>query len=231
MNRFSILSIFLFTMIIGCHNKSESSVKAIPGKEAVFFDYAVWAEEDKDFVNILLKFRQGGENDSTIILEAPSKVEVDGKILEADSSKMSGIYYELQTPVDSFTGKHQVVFTSADNKEYKEQFEFKPFRFKTGFPDTIHRANLVLEFENLNDEDYIRITAIDTSFKSRGINDVDTLKGGQLLISKERLKNLVNGPVRIEFYKEEEKPVKNSTSGGGLLSITYGLKRQFELVD
>jgi hypothetical protein len=42
---------------------------------------------------------------------------------------------------------------------------------------------------------------------------------------------LKNGPINLQFYKELEKQVKNGTREGGKLSITYGLKREFELMD
>jgi len=62
--------------------------------------------------------------------------------------------------------------------------------------ETIHRADLVLDLTDLNKEDYIRVIAIDTAFRSRGINEMDTIKNGRLIISKQLLKNLVNGPVK-----------------------------------
>jgi len=75
----------------------------------------------------------------------------------------------------------------------------------------------------------LHVSLTDTSFTSDDINDVDTVKNGRLTISAERLSTLINGPINLQFYKEMTKSLKNATREGGILSINYGLKRQFEL--
>ena len=98
-------------------------------------------------------------------------------------------------------------------------------------PEVLNRDDLVFELSGLEPVDYIRISLTDTSFASKDINDVDTVKNGRLVISANRLSSLTNGPINLQFYKEMEKAVKNGTAEGGKLSITYGLKREFELKD
>ena len=80
-------------------------------------------------------------------------------------------------------------------------------------------------------DDYVRVLLTDTSFESEDINWLDTVKNGRVVISKENLKKVVNGPVQLEFIKEVDNPVKNGTKEGGRLSFSYGLKREFILKD
>ena len=96
-------------------------------------------------------------------------------------------------------------------------------------PGQIKRGDLVFEMEGLNHIDYIRVFATDTSFESPGINRIDTVKNGRIIITMTELESLVNGPINLEFYKEDERNVRNGTKEGGVIDITYGVKREFEL--
>jgi hypothetical protein len=197
--------------------------------DAIYFDYKIWAEEAKEDATVMLQFRFGGKNGTTLLLDEPAYVSLDGKKITVDSSKLTGAFYEVIKPVKEFTGKHLISFSDLNGKKYKEEFVFQPFKLMAEVPALLSRADLVFEFKGLNPEDYVRIFATDTSFESPGINRLDTVKNGRIIISKIDLENLVNGPINLEFYKEDEKPVKNGTKEGGRISITYGLKREFEL--
>ena len=173
----------------------------------------------------------GGKNGTTLILDEPSKVLLDGEQLKVDSAKVTGAYYEAQRPFASFAGKHTITFTDLNKKEYKEEFEFSPFTLDPNVPATLNRGDLVFNFKGLDSVDHLNVILTDTSFQSADINDIDTVKNGRLVISADRLSALVNGPINLQFYKEMEKPVKNGTKEGGKIYINYGLKREFELKD
>jgi len=199
--------------------------------EAVFFDYKIWAEEGKEDVTINLQYRMGGPNGTTLVLNEPSQVILDKENLELDSAKFSGAYYEVQKPLAGFSGRHSIVFTDFNKKEYKEEFEFIPFSLIPDVPEVLPRGNLGFQLSGLHPVDYIRVSLTDTSFTSMDINNVDTVKNGRLIITADRLSTLKNGPINLQFYKEQEKPLKYTSAEGGKLSITYVLKREFELKD
>ena len=54
----------------------------------------------------------------------------------------------------------------------------------------------------------------DTSYANNGINRVDAVVNGRLVITKADLESLANGPVQLEFIREYERPVKNGTEEG-----------------
>jgi len=199
--------------------------------DAVFFDYEVWAEEGKADVTVNLQYRMGGKNGTTLVLDEPSKVILDGEQLKLDSAKVTGAYYEVQKPLSSFTGKHTINFTDVNKKEYNEEFEFTPFTLEPDVPSTLNRGDLVFNFKGLDSVDYLSVILIDTSFTSADINDVDTVRNGQLVIKADRLSALINGPIHLQFYREQTLPLKKATKEGGKFMITYGLKRDFELKD
>ena len=219
---FSLLPIFACTS-----NEIGDSDDVNP--EAIFFDYEIWAEQGKENVTIKLQYRMGGPNGTTLVLKKPSSVKLDGEEIKLDSAKFSGAYYEIQKPAKSFAGKHEILFSDLNSKEYKEEFEFVPFTLRPDIPDVLTRGDLVFELEGLKPLDQVQVILIDTSFSSDDINDLDSVKNGKLVISKDRLSTLKNGPIHLQFNREYEKPVKNGTREGGMFSMTYRLKRDFEL--
>jgi hypothetical protein len=220
------LALFLFS----CTSDEIGNSKDV-NPEAVFFDYEVWAEEGKEDVTVNLQYRMGGKNGTTLVLGEPSKVMLDGEQLKVDSAKVTGAYYEVQRPLVSFIGKHTINFTDLNNKEYNEEFEFTPFSLEPDVPSTMNRGDLVFNFKGLDPVDYLAVVLTDTSFTSDDINDVDTIRNGRLVIKADRLSALVNGPIHLQFYREQSLSLKKATKEGGRFIINYGLKRDFELKD
>jgi len=231
MNRlFSLFLVSVSVLVFSC-NSNEIGNSDDVNPETIFFDYKVWGEEGDEDVTIMLQYRFAGKNGTTLVLEDSAKVELDGQLIRVDSSKMTGAFYEVIRPVKDFIGKHSIVFTNQENKQYKEEFEFKPVSLRTNIPNEIKRGDLVFDLEGLEPVDYNRILLTDTLFESEDINWIDTVKNGRVTISAEELKKVVNGPVHLELIKEIDKPVKNGTKEGGTFSFSYGLKRDFVLKD
>lgn len=226
------ITLFLFAAVlllfITCTSDEIGNSKDV-NPDAIFFDYEIWAEEGREDVTVNLQYRMGGPNGTTLVLNEPSKVMLDGELLQVDSAKLTGAYYEVQKPISDFTGKHSIVFTDLNNKEYREEFEFTPFSIEPDVPRVCTRGDLVFNLKGLEPVDYIQVLLIDTSFTSHDVNEVDTVRNGRLVITKERLSSLSNGPISLQFIKEMDKSVKNGTKEGGRMFFSYGLKRDFEL--
>jgi hypothetical protein len=222
-----LLFLFLLPLVSCDSNEIGNSDDVKPS--SIFFDYHVSGEEGEDNITVKLQYRFGGPHGTTLLLNDPSKVELDGQLLRADSSKLTGAFYEVQKPVQSFKGDHVIVFTDRDKKQYKESFHFEPLVLRTQLPKQVQSGDLVLDFDGLEAEDVVRVVLTDTSFTSDGINRLDTVRNGRVLITSSDLQGLSNGPVNLEIYHETERPVKNSTPEGGIFSLTYGIKRDFIL--
>lgn len=231
-HQFGIRAVWLVSILVllSCTSDEIGSSKDV-NPDAVFFDYEIWAEEGKEDVTVNVQYRMGGKNGTTLVLDEPSKVLLDGEQLTVDSAKVTGAYYEIQKPIASFSGKHSITFIDLNRKEYKEEFEFTPFSLDPDVPATMHRGDLVFDFKGLDSIAYVNVILTDTSFNSADINDIDTVKNGRLVISGNRLSALINGPINLQFHSEVEKSMKNGTKEGGKLHIHYGLKREFELKD
>ena len=219
-----LLSIFSFS----CTSNEIGNSKDV-NPERIYFDYKVRGDERDSSVTLYLQYRMGGPNGTTLMLDTPAKVQLDSEVIPVDSARLSGAYYEIQRPSQSFAGMHSILFTDVNNKEYETEFIYQPFNLKTKIPATVNRGNLAFDFSGLASEDYIRVILTDTSFMSKDIHEIDTVKNNRLIVTADKLKNLTDGPITLQFYKETEKPIKNGTKEGGKISISYGLQREFEL--
>jgi hypothetical protein len=231
MSRLYFLLIVGLVAFTSCINNVPDYEKDKIDPEAVYFSYNIRAEEGDSLVTIYIQFRRGGPNGSTLVLEEPSQVALDSEIITLDSARLTGAYYEIQKPMDRFAGKHTITFTLFNKKEYREEFTFAPFKLKTRIPAVVQRGDLAFDFEGLGQHEFINVIATDTSFISRDINEIDTVKNGRVIIPVRKLKNLTNGPITIQFYADVEKPVRNGTGAGGRIQVTYGFQREFSLED
>lgn len=225
---FQLLLSFGYLTVVSC-TSSEIRNQEVVSPDAIYFDYQVNGEEADGYVTVLLQFRVGGRYGSTMELEKPSHVELDGEALKQNRAPMTGAFYEIMKPVREFTGKHVITFIDINKKRYREEFNFQPVSLLTTIPETVERGDLSFEMEGLSPIDYVRVILTDTAFRSEGINRLDTVKDGRVLISKADLRSLVDGPVHLELYKENDKPVRDKTLEGGKLSISFGLYRDFRL--
>jgi hypothetical protein len=144
---------------------------------------------------------------------------------------MTGAFYELHKPMAGFEGKHTIAFTSFDNEEYKEEFTFRALSLLSEIPETISRDTLMLQLQGPDPIDSIRIVMTDTSRLGDGVNILDSVVNGRLVLTKDDFAELANGPVQLELILEKEIPIKNSTNAGGRIYISYSIRREFMLQD
>lgn len=198
----------------------------------IFFDYQINGRESDDKLTLLMQFREGCNEGTGISIGNWGTLTLDGSVVPGDSAKRTGYFYETHLPVDNFLGKHTILLSSGDKKkEYKVEFDFQQVELLTAIPDTLTRGDLVLDFSGLETKDYLRVLLVDTSVINDGINRVDTVQNGRLVITADDLKKLDNGLVQLLFFRELERPLKNGTPTGGRLLITYSLGREFYLMD
>ncbi|MGZ3880446.1 MAG: hypothetical protein ACXVBF_03875 [Flavisolibacter sp.] len=229
---FRMKGVFLLLGIVavlaGCKNKD----RAYNGTkfDQVYFDYSVTAEEGDESVTCVFQYKYGGEEGRAMNIE-PAKVQLDGRTVETDSAKLSGFFYEAQRPIDSFSGKHSVAFIASGGKEYRNDFEFTPFTIKVDLPEKVKSRPFTIQLNNFPpSEKQVRLLLLDTAFESTGFNDLVPVIDGKVNIDAQIIKSVKKGPVVLELYMEREIPLKQKTLVGGKISVTYGLKRQFELV-
>jgi hypothetical protein len=230
MKLFLLGAIPALLVISSCNNNGIGNSKDA-NPQSIYFDYRVSGEEEAGYITVRLQYRFAGPSGSTLSLQSPSKAELDGVMVTADSSRMSGVYYEITKPVQEFTGHHEIVFTDKNGKQYKEGFNFQPISLQTKLGPIVNRSDLNLDLEGLAKKDQVHILLSDTAKFSEGIDRVDTIQNGHIMNMKDDLLALMNGPIGLEISKEDEREIQNGTREGGKLSIFYKITRQFELRD
>jgi hypothetical protein len=199
--------------------------------DVLYADYSITGEEGAENITCLLRFYRAKNEGEALFLEPPASVSFDGTPLQADSARLSGAYYEVQKPLNGFSGTHTIIFKNAEGKEYRETFTFQPFSLTAALGKTVPRGDITLQLEGLQRGAQLQVLLKDTSFYTSDINEIDTVQNGQLIITRNALRNVASGPVTLYLFSEEERGLKNPPAGGGRLSITYSLSREFELVD
>ena len=223
---------FLYSMLIlssACVNNRRDDLNEMDTND-LYFDYTIVGDEESNNVTVRLQYRLGGAGGKTWLIPSPGKVELDGELMASDSSKLNGFWYEVNKPLDEFEGQHEIVFTNA-GETYKQAFDFSLMSLNTAVPQIIYRDDLVFEFDGLSPGDPIRVLVTDTGFYTRGIDRIDTVRDGQILISRDDLDKVKDGPIIIEFYRDTEQELTESTEQGGRLAISLALRRVSELKD
>lgn len=197
-------------------------------QDGVYFDYKIRGEESDSNVTVYIQYKMGGPGGDAFLLTEPAHVQLDGETIYVDSARLTGAFYEIQKPAYSFVGKHTILFTDENKKEHKEEFEYDPFYLEKELPAVVNRGDLAFDFRGLKKEDHIRISATDTSFMSKDIIEIDTVKNNKLVIPADKLRNLVDGPIVLLVTKETEKMTKDGIRGR--VVVSYGFEREFELI-
>jgi hypothetical protein len=221
MHCFNKLLVYSFIFFIACNQEEKKPQK---GSSDLFLDYKVSAEEGRGNATIILQFRKSEETNS-VALEEGSQVSFDGQTLVADSARLSGFFYETQRPLTDFEGEHLIVYTDKMGQTYEVRFLFAPIQLKS-LPEILHKKDLILELEGSKDNGNIQVTVTDTSFSTTDINEYYNSKGGQIVLEKEALKKLANGPIALELFFENLKPLPN-----GRLTLSYIIRRDLEIKD
>lgn len=228
----NLLQKIVLTLLIGCFftacNNTEPENKKI-FQSKVYRLYTISGEEGNDWVNCYFQFRSG-KNGYSFILEEPEGIRFDTEALSPDSTLEKEFFYELQMPAADFSGKHTITYQDENGKAFSDEFVYKPFRLTKEPGETVSRKELVLQLAGLEEGDKLRVVMTDTAFESRGINKFYPVENGELDLRPYLEGNILNGPVMLQLFKEEEKALESSPQNGRL-SLTYGLKREFELKD
>ena len=226
-----VLLATLFFSALACSSNEIGNSKDV-NPETIFTDYYVTYKEGEDSVSCFLQYRFAGENGTTLVLSAPSKVSIDGKEIKAASSDFSGAYYEKKFATAIFTGDHSIAFTDINGKTRTEIFNFHRTRFVSNIVSANKQCDLVLNFENIQPEDMIEVNITDTSGTTGDMKITAKPATGKLTISAAQLQTLRSGPCTLEIVRNSSNPLQEMTTEGGRIIITHIIKEmEIELKD
>lgn len=227
----TLLSFLLCFFLLACNNNAQNNQPREPAPDAVYYDYQVWGAEGDSAINVTFQYRGYGGDGPAQKLNDSTSVLLDGQPMTSDSSAYNGTVYETMQPATTFVGQHIVSFIDNNGEVHKESFQFKPFTLAEELPERLKKEPFTIRLKNFPAEQTpIRLILTDTSFNSRDVNDEMTIENGLINVNASQLANLVPGPVTLEIYREDERPLKQTGKEGGRILMMYSLRRELELV-
>ena len=216
--------LLLITGLFACDSNEIGASKDV-NQDKIYMDYEISYAEGGggDQVVLNIQYRFAGAAGTTLVLNNPSQVKMDGKILNVDSSEENGAYYYVSENYNYFLGKHSIEFTDINGKQFTDSFEFAPFTL-VNLPATADRnKDLVFscDINGLNANDDIEINSVDTD---SSFHHHLPGSGARLVIPASDLKRQKNKDVSFETTIYRKIPLTQTTSEGGTLMLTYRLK-------
>ena len=223
---------FLSIFLVACINNNKAGKQQGLRPGAFYYDCQVWAAESDSDVHIMFQYRNADVVDSLLSRKDSGYALFDGAPMDRDSSRYNGTIYEAIQPLAGFAGPHTITFLDGQKKEHQETFRFAPFALAQELPERQKKEPFTIRLKNFPPEaQTIRLVMTDTSFTSRDVNEEMQVENGEINITKKQLANLVAGPVTLEIYSEDERPLKQTATEDGRVLLLYNLRRQFDLVN
>jgi hypothetical protein len=212
----------------GCASNEIGNSKDV-NPQTIFINYSILGEEGGDSVTCQAQFRFAGENGTTLVLNEPSKIQLDTLSLTVDSSNMMGAFYEKKFNPAAFSGDHLWKYTDGELKNYSTHFEFRPFSLKGQLPVSINRNDsLAIEITGLPDGAPVSAELSDTSSQTENLILKAEIANSTLILPSETWKKLAPGPISIHLSNCVDKPlpINERTAEGGRLFINYSLRER-----
>ena len=215
-------------LLAACNSNEIANSKDV-NPETVYMEYTVSYSAALDSVSCRAQYRFGGINGTTLVLNPPSKLELDGHVLTVDSAEYTGAFYARNIAASQFAGNHKWKFTSIDGKTYTTAFSFGPVVCKTELPAVIGKNDIDFEITGTSPRDSITIEISDTASGTPDIRRRQLITDSKLTVTVAELKQLTNGPLAISIYRNEDLPLTNATREGGHIVFNYEIK-QYQVI-
>lgn len=212
-------------LAIGACTSNEIGNSKDVAPETVYQQYHIRYNESDGKVELQAQFRFGGSNGTTLVLNSPSGIQLDGQAIKVDSSKYGGAFYELSQPASQFVGNHRFVFTDINGKKYENGFAFLPVKLATVPSTASKQQGLTLAFDGstLQPGDRIEVSssATDSTFSIS-----HEVVGNQynVQIPAAQLARQKGEKLMLEIHVERNIPLQQLTKEGGEMAYRQQLK-------
>lgn len=213
--------LLVITGLFAC-NSNEIGESRDVNQDKIYMDYNISYTEGDAQVALNFQYRFAGAAGTTLVLNKPSQVKLDGELLKADSSKYGGAFYVANKNYKAFLGKHSIQFTDINGKQFENSFEFAPFAL-VNLPETADRnKDLLISYNinGLNANDDIEINSVDTD---SSFHYHQPGSSASVAIPATDLKRQKRNELSFEAAVYRQIPLEHTTSEGGKLMLTYRL--------
>jgi hypothetical protein len=236
-----LLFLLLLLMTFGCRSCDTVESTKIAQSE-IYQDYQIDASDSG--TRVTATFRVSGGTGTTIDLDAPSRIEYNGRELgENLRSILSGTNYSFSSGV--FTGTHQFTYTNGEGKVFQNELSFEPIEL-VGAPAVINpKEKTIISLSRPIYETESLETSIVSLEKQPETNSNSNPTGNKtsdgpsystdlhqnynsdrtaIVIDAGGLKNFVPGKAEIMVKVRAHKDLQQKNKAGGSLSYTCSSK-------
>lgn len=194
-------------------------------QDKIYQSYNITYSEGDEKLSATAVFRFAGENGTTLVLNKPSKVELDDEVLIVDSSEFRGAYYEVAKLPTQWHGEHQWKFTDITNKTYTNDFSFDAFKWDNPPASASKSKPLQLNFitSALGPHDYVEVSTVDSDSSFSYTQWPLTVKPFCATIPVEYLQKQKQSTLKLAATRVQHIRLTQNTAEGGVFIIRYSL--------
>jgi hypothetical protein len=184
--------------------------------------YSVSYDEEKNETDIHVFFRFAGPNGTTLILDEPSKVEMDGTPLQKDENTGVGCYYFKKVNGNLPDKEYVFTFTDINGKKFENKLNFRNMMAEELPKEISKKEGLTIHFtdkpEGRNED--LTVEIFDDSTE---VNEIwKHVFFERVKFPKEKLDKL-HGNISVRIRRNGYTELKQHAHAGGFISTEYVL--------
>jgi hypothetical protein len=219
----------IVVFISGCASNEVGHSKDV-NQDEICQTFSISYDEKTDKTQVVSFFRFAGPDGTTLILDDPSKVELNGSAIEAKRTNGRGSFYQQITD-GKVTDKFNFRFTDIDGKKFENSVAFRDMAIEQ-LPAQVKRSEpLVIHFVQKPEGRDDNITVMIHDDSTTVMERYDFVLLDRIKFPKEKLQQL-HGHAKMEIRRYSRSSLKQHTHAGGYIVTEFVLEdREFDMVD
>ena len=216
-------------LLVSCTNRDTVQLSSVNPLH-IHGHYAVEFNGETGSVRYFAQFRVGSSTGTTVQLDSPSEVLVDGKPLIESRSPLVGTYYAFEEPMDELQSSYQFMWKLLDGSQVKNRvFSAAPVSIQAPTPSSSHSRTEDLGISFSGDPArsgnwvYGYLEGIDPDSGTEATVTIGSMLSGNWLgIPHDKLRKFPLGTARLWVLRERRnEPSEGHSDAGGLIRSTY----------
>jgi hypothetical protein len=220
-----LAGICIISAMISCTSSETGDSKDV-AQDKIYQSYNISYNEGDEKLSATAVFRFAGSNGTTLVLNDPSKIELDSEQIKVDSSKFRGAFYEVARIPAQWFGKHEWKFTDLSKKTYTNEFSFDAFKWNVPPKSASKSKPLPLNFitSSLGTDGYIEVSTVGSDSSFSYTQGPLTIKPFSVSIPVEYLQKQKQSTLTLTATRVQQIKLTQNTIEGGTFIIRYSLK-------
>jgi hypothetical protein len=195
--------------------------------KAIFQKIMIDCDEQMGTNEAKIQFLVSGSNGTTLVLNQPSKIIGNGKLLNVDSTHSLGAYYAIKGGYGN--SNYEFIYVDKNNQKYTNSYTVNLLQWVNSPSQLSSKQNTKFQLLGGDNGQTIHVSIKDTA--NSAVHIETNLKNGEITIPASKLSGLSEGKVLVEIKTTITKKLAETTPEGGTLYFNQALtKRTLRLV-